>query len=931
MGLFGLPGGNKNGKKAARARARQSNGGSVFRYTHMPEIFPRIRAIGQKLGHFSFMLALVFRSARLLPANHPMLNPVNIGRFGVTDVIATAANGLVLKRENMDQIIVFGAVVMAMLMIAVQAVMIFAYAFLGSAQASSGSMFATPNPQTDLVSQFLGQVFGFQSIFGSPASVEQPGFYAILGFYSTAMMIFAVLIVVYYVITVVGESAQTGQPFGKRFNGLWAPIRLVLALGLLVPLGGGINAAQYLTLYIAKFGSGLATQGWIKFTDNFMRADRVVGQLSAPSAQGLAASIFAAEACRGAYNQAYAGTSNPVNIRVNAGRRSQIATFQQADINFARSMGATSITYVWTTQGPLSSAAAESTCGAIAMRIASSVSGVNGNTIMNLGDTISSNMQNSYVQAMGAMITTLSGSTTAVMQGSTTWEYVNQTMTINQTGNFLTNSDPAVKARVLTNIANAMDTMQRNMNDALVRVNDDITNRQPAGNVIDQQMKTDATRRGWGTAGVYYLEIAKFTQMVMDAVGNAEPKAIKGQEPQGTVNGISNWWTTITTGNDVNRQMRTVLENVGPTVQEAAGQAQVSASTNNPAESVMGRVDDAGLFSDPLLWMARYLFGSSFFKLFDQPTLNPMGMLISGGKEIMDRVSSMFTLWLISQTGAIGGALVGGALGAAGTAMTGPGVIPGVLVGLGAGALFISKILAAAGPVILFLMLIGAGVGVVLFYLLPLLPFMYFFFSVVNWVIEVAEAFVSMPLFALSHLRIDGDGLFPQNALNNWITMFGILLRPLLIVIGMIVGSLVFNAGAYYLASIFKYAIFSYNEQAQGATGLDLTKIGAFGLVTYVILYVYMIYMLATSSFKLVDQIPDKMLRWIGGPTPFTGDRPVDLQGMQGAALMGYGVLAKTSDTATNLGKSLQDAAGRMGGKAGGAVGGGGGANVGGK
>src|SRR5690606_13464289 len=42
-----------------------------------------------------------------------------------------------------------------------------------------------------------------------------------------------------------------------------APIRLVVALGLLVPLGSGLNSAQYITLWTAKLGSGFGSQVWL--------------------------------------------------------------------------------------------------------------------------------------------------------------------------------------------------------------------------------------------------------------------------------------------------------------------------------------------------------------------------------------------------------------------------------------------------------------------------------------------------------------------------------------------------------------------------------------------------------------------------------------------------------------------------------------------
>src|SRR5262249_8174989 len=60
--------------------------------------------------------------------------------------------------------------------------------------------------------------------------------------------------------------AVSGTPFGQRFQTIWAPIRLVMALGLLIPISNyGLNSAQYLVLYAAKYGSGFATHTWNAF------------------------------------------------------------------------------------------------------------------------------------------------------------------------------------------------------------------------------------------------------------------------------------------------------------------------------------------------------------------------------------------------------------------------------------------------------------------------------------------------------------------------------------------------------------------------------------------------------------------------------------------------------------------------------------------
>ncbi|PCI85566.1 MAG: hypothetical protein COB24_12690 [Hyphomicrobiales bacterium] len=151
----------------------KSNFKAAARYAMMPEILPRIRALGLHFGHFAYLLALIFSSARLIPINHPMINPSSIGQFGVRDVLAFTANNIKWSRKNTDQVAIFAAVVIGLIMIAVQTVLIAIFALSGTAQAaSSTNFFSTPNPDTDISFIFLSQVFGSElNLFGTGSGV----------------------------------------------------------------------------------------------------------------------------------------------------------------------------------------------------------------------------------------------------------------------------------------------------------------------------------------------------------------------------------------------------------------------------------------------------------------------------------------------------------------------------------------------------------------------------------------------------------------------------------------------------------------------------------------------------------------------------------------------------------------------------------------
>jgi hypothetical protein len=86
-----------------------------------------------------------------------------------------------------------------------------------------------------------------------------------LGLYSNALLIVASIILLYHLLIMVTETAHQGVVGGKRANQIWAPIRLVIAIGLLVPLASGLNSAQYITLQAIEWGSNMATKVWDTF------------------------------------------------------------------------------------------------------------------------------------------------------------------------------------------------------------------------------------------------------------------------------------------------------------------------------------------------------------------------------------------------------------------------------------------------------------------------------------------------------------------------------------------------------------------------------------------------------------------------------------------------------------------------------------------
>lgn len=850
----------------------KDNARALFRYATRPDILPRIRALGLHFGHFAYLIALVLNSARLMPLGHPALNPANIGQFGLRQVLAIAANNITWSRRNIDQIAIFGAVVSGIIMIAIQAVLIFAYAFFGPAHASSGTeFFTTPeaNIQTDVVLIFLEQVFGPNLDFFGAAT--QPlgtpvyaGLHAILSLYSMATMVIAVVIVIYYVMTVVGEAAQTGTPFGKRFNSLWAPIRLVVALGLLVPLGSGLNSAQYLTLWVAKMGSGLGTTVWTTFVGEVTAATDIVAQPAGESTSALVQRIFLNEVCSAAFNQIEESSDRRIKILQVTGRRTSadpIFSNPDAMVEMARAANMDDVVLSWSS-AEAGERATDYSCGKISISLTEFDAFSDGESVTieeerwwwslpligrdmdeRLG-TIHAQVKNAYIREIKRLSDALKPAAEAIaavkISVNRKPEYGDET-----TLDFI--PDLLREQARLTN---------ENINTTISTTYESITQSEYASSGGYDEM----VKRGWGAAGLWYGTLGTINKKYMDAVASAVPtldvlfEASEVTENErgalGWLFGVSRYDVAHGATSEIEQAISFADRDFAPYVEELRPELSPLYLDTSEVESNRSwyQEDHTRWLGNAMLWI---LGGNQLRHMQNNPELDPMVRLTTTGHTMVSR-SLIFA--------GLGTAL--GLGGAAASAVPDPRVqFVGELAGAAAGIMFV-----IAG--------IAVTAGIFLAYVLPIIPFVYFAFAVIGWILEIFEAIVAMPLWAIAHLRIDGDGMPGQAAISGYQLLLMILLRPAMIVLGLIGGYVIFGAAAYYFSSLF--------NAATSITQSDLANnaIGAIGVFVYTIIYTFLIYNIALMCFKMIDDVPKGILRWMGaGVNPFSDSRGDPING----------------------------------------------------
>ncbi len=290
----------------------------VLKYTFLPQVKPRLdNFLSAGFSNLASFMAMAYRGVRLLPENHPFIQPNSTGTYGVMDVLKEASSNLNFSMKNIDQIIVFFALLAGMAMLVLQFVLLMMSLMIGTASAGGlpagiGEFFVTQNRDDDLALRMLDSVFGVPDIFGTrelsdTTSPFHTALHELFQFYSIGLLVIAAIIISYYIFAVIAETAQTGTPFGKRYNQVWTPIRLVVAIGLLIPIGTGFNSAQWITLYAAKFGSGFATNGWIKFNEvmaeSLIDGDELIAVPNVPELDDVVAFMHLAHVCKESYKQ----------------------------------------------------------------------------------------------------------------------------------------------------------------------------------------------------------------------------------------------------------------------------------------------------------------------------------------------------------------------------------------------------------------------------------------------------------------------------------------------------------------------------------------------------------------------------------------------------------------------------------------------------
>jgi conjugal transfer/type IV secretion protein DotA/TraY len=890
--------------------------GQVIKYTLLPGIMPRLKhLLGPGRGFLALWIAQVYNALNILPREHPYLNPANRGKFGIRHVIAEASDNIVWDWKHADQIIIFLTVISGLVMlfmqfavlllsiISVPALAITNYAGI-DVPTSPFDIFVTKAPEQDIAFILLDLVFGIPDIFnscittgaecldtkgnplphssGSYPTPFQKALHEILAMYSYGIFIVGVLVIIYFSITIAGETAAYGTPFGKRMNKFWAPVRLMFFFFLIVPIVYNLNIGQMATLYAARVGSSMATNLWLIFNEALRTGDTtILGENRSwvvnpevPELGGYLQFMQTVTACKYAerilhdrYIQAYiVRQSGTKDIEINDGLE-----WGGGQVNVPASQKALYF-YKYPEDDKVTGPEPP---GPNSIGIADALKFVeNGDITIRFGEynpeiypTKKGNVYpwcGEYVFINPGVTSEKSnavlGEDQNYLMSSVFFFYwiilLNESWTSedlhvwgsNIARNVLNNEKkqlPDVDA-IKTLIDSHKDWIEEVINKAI----------QDQADNADYSIPDALLEKGWAGAAIWYNKIAEINGSFINAV-HGIPQPSLWPDAQQQILDARRADDEDTSGDDKFDPVLGDGETVDFRIEEEADIARVERYAYNlwqNESTTIGTNPDyeqrpsSNVFIDSV----NAIFGTSgLFPMREDPHVHPLAKLVAVGKSLVDSAVRAFGFSV--------GITIGGMLGILSNA---PGSVADALSG-------IAVSIATAGLL----------AGFILYYVLPFMPFIYFFFAVAGWIKAVFEAMVGVPLWALAHIRIDGEGLPGTGAMNGYFLIFEIVVRPAMIVFGLIGCISILSASVYVLNDIFDLVIVNISGHGAPADA-DPTETefyrDAASQFFYTVIYTIIVYMFALSCFKLIDLVPDQIMRWLGTSISVFGDAEKD-------------------------------------------------------
>lgn len=747
--------------------------------------------------------------------------------------------------------------------------------------ADTADFFGTPYGD-EFSSVFLNQLFG--PLFPAPGAEGIPTvFSSIIGYFNVIMLVVGGILFFYNVTVGILQSAHEGSVLGQRWSSLWAPLRVIFAVGLMVPVPnlGGYNLAQAGVGYLVRGATKIASSVWVTSAELIID-DRIAITTSPIRLDtSLIRTVFDNVACQAIANKRFVdavGTSGQAPLQV---------IFQQytvqgetADLIRGANQGYT------VSVGSLIPAADDKRfgiCGSYSTPelpefLKKALEEGTNNNITLAGSNVAQlieTYQDAHLAALERLRSGIYSALTpsvvaALTDPSAPLPDLTQSM-IKAVNDANTELDTGLKD-VLTMISGAspVDGEEGTIKIPIEgqRMRDNMLLRIQGSCVEGEATVTTCYGEGWIGAGSWYMMIAR-----------------------------------------MNNELASITEGSAGYIGPDSGLGAFILNQELPQDGWLGRDDpNQSALQEQALLKAR------FEQSFEQATagLAGLGFTFSTSQlanlnssteadsllELIPGYSTTMNDWMhgwLSVTSPsnwgsdpmMGLTSIGKMMIEAGALLFGVGMAAGggaQILGFG-GTIPSGIATMLLGPATAFIT--GGGT---LAFILPLTPFVFWVMAVSGYFLLVVEAVIAVNLWAIGHMRMDGEGISGEGGRNGWLMLLALLMTPVLMVFGFLVGMTLFRVTSALMDAGIHQAIAGI---IGGGIFITLAAMVIYTVTTAVI---YM--MVLERSFSLVAELPGRVLRWINSNV----DLGVDTKTARAGAAAGAGALGAMSNAAGKAG-----------------------------
>lgn len=840
------------------AATAKSTVGTALKFMYKPRFGRSIGEIGRTSGIFTRMIAGVFMTQGLFPRQHPAFKDESI-HLSFADVILTSFRNLNWTKDGMPQVAFFFAVIGTIIFSVIG--FILALTGMFTTQAHAGIVDA-PFPLNDAGNLWLEHIFndGNFTFFNNETGAD----YGMLtgdgirttpiilktmaAMYANVMLILAVIILFYHLIAMVVHTAHEGTVMGRNAHQIWAPVRLVFALGLLVPVADGWSSGQWLVMQIAKWGSGMASNIW-NLTSEFPRP--LVRVNPDTLADGLINHLEHAGRCvvKDAFREGADGPAviNDPNWQLardffgtitNPGQGTYIQDIPPAGLASGFSTAAGAPHFMVFSGNPNTSWWTGNACGIFyspSVRQQVNGYGTRGPDAANL-EQISA----AYITAFNA-----------IQDRAFTHGVVMALAELRQNGGAgMIIQDAFTKDQLK---ADYKDTFVGAIGAARVALGAPPVIPGPGQFVYDEGTndliyKTVdpyvADQRGWMSAGMYFMDLvgkqSHAQRMVGLPVVSGMPMSSKGAQHA---------YTDSLSHSEAERNQEYQKDLTIPNTL-CGGSVASGASVDLIKKLIycVGFIPLGLMDSNFQMTTGRQFAGTG--------NTMPFTDMVNFGGKLINSAKNLVLMGLALQTAAAGITIASDALRDASIVEKNTKVRD-LLAAAGFGVDTVKGIVDLGG--MLSGMLISFGVmmffpGFILFYLLPALPFINFVLGCITWMVSLLMATIAIPVIAIAHLTPNGEGLPSASARGAYYMILQIFLRPIMMIFGLYVCILLANTGLVFASVLFN-----------DGTNTSMTGTDPLSQLMYFILYAGLCYAIVNASITCIDEFPLKSVAWVGG------------------------------------------------------------------